>query len=109
MSAMRKGYDAVNSGEDDERSPPRLELLDQYRRYTQSKATQSPTIRRNFPSPPSISPPPFSTLSTMDISSVRIRPVQVMAQAVMTSTHGHPRPNWPTVAKLNNKLLKRTL
>jgi len=38
----------------------------------------------------------------MDISSVRIRPVQVRAQAVMTSTHGHLRLNWPAVAKVNN-------
>jgi len=101
MSAMIKGYDAVNSGEDDERSPPRLELVDHYRSYIHSKATQSPTIRRTLPSPPSISPPPLSNLPTMDFSSVRIRPVQAMAQAVMASTHGHPRPNWPTVAKFN--------
>jgi len=27
--------------------------------------------------------------------------VQALAQAVMTSTHGHPRPNWPKVAQFN--------
>jgi len=104
MSAMMKGYDVIHSGEEDERSPPRLELVDQYRSYVQNRTTQSPPIRRTLPSPPSISPTPLSNLPAMDISSVRIRPVQAMAQAVMTSTHGHPRPNWPTVAKLNNKL-----
>jgi len=41
----------------------------------------------------------------MDISSVRIRPVQALAQAVMTSTHGHPRPNWPKVAQFNRTIL----
>jgi len=94
MSAMMKDYDVVNSEGEDERSPPKLELAEQYREYT-----QYPTIRRSLPSPPSSSPPPPNT---MDISSVRIRPVPVRAQAVMTSTHGHPRLNWPAVAKVNS-------
>jgi len=98
MSAMIKRYDVVNSEEDDERSPPRLELTEQYRNYIDSKSTQSPTIRRTLPSPPSTSLPP---LSTMDISSVRFRPVPVTTQAAMTSTHGHPRLTWPAVAKVN--------
>jgi len=99
MSAIMKDYDVVHS-EEDERSPPKLELAHQYREYVDSKSTQSPTIRRTLPSPPSSSPP---LLHTMDISSVRIRPVPVRAQAVMTSTHGHPRLNWPAVAKVNIK------
>jgi len=98
MSAMMKDYDVVNSGDDDERSPPRLELAEQYREYIHSRPTQSPTIHRSLPSPPATSPHP---LSTMNISSVRIWPVQVMAQAVMTLTHGHPRLTWPAVAKVN--------
>jgi len=39
----------------------------------------------------------------MDISSVRIRPVPVKAQAVITLTYGHPRLNWPAMAKVNNR------
>jgi len=100
MCAMTRGYDVVHS-EEDERSPPKLELAEQYREYIISKSIQSPTIRRTLPSPPSSSPSP---LNTMDISSVRIRPVPVRAQAVMTSTHGHPRPNWPAVAKVTVRL-----
>jgi len=88
----------VNSEGDDERSPPRLELAEQYRNYIHNRSTQSPTIRRTIPSPPSTSSPPFST---MDISSVRIRPVPVRAQAVMTLTYGHPRLTWPVAAKVN--------
>jgi len=42
MSVMMKGYDVVNSEGDDERSPPRLELAEQYREYINSKTTQSP-------------------------------------------------------------------
>jgi len=57
MSAMIKDYDIVNSGDDDERSPPRLELAEQYKDYIHSRPTQSPTIRRTLPSPPSTSPP----------------------------------------------------
>jgi len=75
MSAMMRDYDVVHS-EEDERSPPKLELAHQYRKYVNSKSTQSPTIRRTFRSPPSSSPP---LLNTMDISSVRIWPVPVKA------------------------------
>jgi len=101
MSVMMKGYELVNSEGDDERLPPRLELAEQYRQYINSKTTQSPTIRRSLPSPPSSSPP---RLSTMDISSFRFRPVPATAQAVMTSTHGHPRLICPIAAKINNIL-----
>jgi len=99
MSAMMKDYDVVNSEGEDERSPPKLELAEQYREYINSKSTQSPTIRRTLPSLPSSSPPPRNT---MDISSFRIRPVPVKAQAVMTSTYGHLRLIWPVAAKVNN-------
>jgi len=95
---MMRDYDFVPS-EEDERSPPKLELAHKYKEYINSKATQSPTIRCTLPSPPSSSPP---LLHTMDISSVRFQPVPVKAQAVMTSTHGHPRLNWPDRAKVNN-------
>jgi len=44
----------------------------------------------------------------MDISSVRIGPVPVKAQAVMTSTYGHPRLNWPAMAKVNNENKQNT-
>jgi len=98
MSAMMKDYEVVNSEGEGERSPPKLELSEQYKEYNNSKSTQSPTIRRTLPSLPPSSPPP---LNTMDISSVRIRPVPVRVQAVMTATHGHPRLNWPAVAKVN--------
>jgi len=37
----------------------------------------------------------------MDIYSVRFRPVPALAQAEMTSTYGHPRLNWPEMAKVN--------
>jgi len=57
MSAMMKDYDVVNSEGEDERSPPKPELAKQYREYMKSKSTQSPTIRRTFPSPLSSSPP----------------------------------------------------
>jgi len=99
MSVMMKDYDVVNSEGDDERSPPKLELAEQYREYILNKSNQSPTIRRTLPSPPSTSPPSHST---MVISSVRFRPVPVSAQAGMTSTHGHPRLIWPLAAKVNN-------
>jgi len=50
MSAMMKGYDVVNSEGDDERSPPRLELAEQYKEY----------IKVNPPNPP-----PFAALSLL--------------------------------------------
>jgi len=98
MSAMMKDYDVVNSEGEDERSPPKLELAHQYREYISNKPTQSPTIRRTLPSLTSSSPPP---LHTMDISSVRIRPVPVKGQVVMTSTYSHPRLNWPKLTLLS--------
>jgi len=36
MRAMMKGYDVVNSEGDDERSPPKLKLAEQYRQYINS-------------------------------------------------------------------------
>jgi len=42
MSAMMKAYDIVNTEGDDERSPPRLELAEQYRKYIYNKSTQFP-------------------------------------------------------------------
>jgi len=38
----------------------------------------------------------------MDIPSVCFQPVPVKAQAEMTSTYGHPRLNWPVMAKVNS-------
>jgi len=83
MSAMMKDFDVVNSEGEHEHSPPKLELAEQYRAYIHIKSTQSPIICRTLSSPPTSSPPP---LSTMDISSVRVRPLPVREQAVMTST-----------------------
>jgi len=74
MSAMMRDYDAVHSEGKDERSPPKLELAHEYREYG-SKITHSPTLPHQLPSPPTTSPPRL----TMDISSVRVRPVSVMA------------------------------
>jgi len=77
VSAMLKYYDVCGSERDDERSPPKLELISVY--------IQPHHI------PPSISQPQptltsFSTSSShppiaMDTSNVRFRPVSVMAQA----------------------------
>jgi len=72
MSAMLKDYDVIHSEHEYERSPPRLELAEEYREYILNKSTQSPPIHRTLPSPPSSPPQPRST---MDISSVRFRPV----------------------------------
>jgi len=102
MSAMMRDYDVIHSKGENERSLPKLELAHEYREYN-SKVTHSPTTRRLLPSLPSSSPsPPL----TMDIASVRIRPVPVKAQAVMTSTYGHPRLNWPATAKVNIRHLR---
>jgi len=98
MSAMLQDYDVVPSEHGSERSPPILELAEHYREYILNKSTQFPTIRRTLPSPPISS---FSPHSAMDISSVRFRPVPVMAQAAMTSTQGHPRLTWSTELKYN--------
>jgi len=92
MSAMLQDYDVVHSEHGPERSPPILELAEHYREYLLNKSTQSPTIRRTLPTPPVLSSsPPHS--ANGQISSVRFRPVPVMAQ---TSTQGHPRLTWPT-------------
>jgi len=84
VSAMLESYDVGLSEREDERSPPKLKLVSEFRRTRHS---------------PPLSPP---LLHTMDISSVRFRPVPVMAQAVMTSIHGHPKPNLPEMGKINN-------
>jgi len=75
VSAMLGEYDIGFSDRDEERSPPKLEITSGYRSTLLSPTSQ-----------------PFHSLSppAMDISSVRFRPVPVMAQAEMTSTHGHP-------------------
>jgi len=83
VSTMLKGYDVGLSDREDERSPPRLEIASEFRH-----TLLSPTFH---PLPP----------HAMDISSVRFRPVPVMAQAEMTSTYGHPRLNLPEMAKVN--------
>jgi len=44
----------------------------------------------------------------MNIPSVRFQPVPVKAQAEMTPTHGHPRLNWPAMAKVNTGTQLRT-
>jgi len=82
----------VDRDRDNERSPPTLEMEPLYR-----NVQHSPVVSRTQ-SPHSAPPPP---LHTMDTSNVRFRPVPVMAQAEMTSTHGHPRLNWPARARLN--------
>jgi len=98
LSAMLEGYDMGLSDRKDERSPPKLELAHEYKKYVNSKTTHSPTLCRQLPSPPTTSP----LHHTMDISSVRFQPVPVKAQAEMTSTYGHPRLNWPAMAKVNS-------
>jgi len=90
VSAMLLGCDLGLSDRDEERSPPKLELAHEYR-----NPSHSPPLRRHHPSPP----PP---LLAMDTSSVRFRPVPVVAQAEMTSTYGYPRLNWPEKAKINS-------
>jgi len=79
VSTMLQGYDLEISEGEDERSPPKLELVSEYRQPHHSP------------------PPPLA----MDIASGRFRPVPVVAQAGMTSTYGHPRLNWPDMAKVN--------
>jgi len=88
VSPMLQGYDLGMSDREDEHSPPKFELISEYRISHPSAPTNNP------PHPP---PPPLAK----DISSVRFRPVLVMAQAEMTSTYGHPRLNWPEMAKVN--------
>jgi len=77
VSALMQEYDLGLSDREYDRSPPKLELASEYRH-------------------------PFQLLPpTMDISSVRFGSVPVTAQAEMTSTYGHPRLNWPEMAKVN--------
>jgi len=83
VRAMLEGYDVGLSDKDNERSPPRLEIASEF--------------GHTLLSPPFHPPPP----PTMDISSVRFRPVPVMALAEMTSTHGHPRLNLSELGKVN--------
>jgi len=78
VSAMLEGYNMSLTDREDEISPPKLELVPQFRTRH----------------------PPSS--HTMDISSVRYRPVPVMAQAVLTSTYSYPRQELPENGKVNN-------
>jgi len=77
MSAMFEVYNMGLTDRKDDISPPKLELVSQFR--------------------PRHSPLPH----TMDISSVRYRPVPVMAQAVLTSTYSHPRQELKENGKVN--------
>jgi len=77
-SAMLEGYDMGLSDREYERSRPKLEIASGYR-----SNLFSPTFHVPLPPP------------AMDISSVRFRPVPMMAQAEMTSTHGRPWLNLP--------------
>jgi len=95
VSAMLQGYDLGLSDRDDERSPAKLELVSEFRHTHRSPPAHHSPPHHPHPHPP---PPPLA----MDISSVRFRPVPVMAQAVMTSIHGHPKPNLPEMGKINN-------
>jgi len=100
VSAMLVGYDLGGSDRDEERSPPKLELVSEYRHPHHSPPVShlahAPAPAHAYPHPP----PPL----TMDFSSVRFQSVSVMAQAEMTSTYGHPRLNWPEMAKVNSLL-----
>jgi len=105
VSAMLVGYDVFGSDRDEERSPPKLELVSEYRHPHHSPPASYPI---HAPTPayvhhvhPHHPPPPPHT---MDISSVRFQPVSVMTQAEMRSTHGHPRLNWPEKAKVNRPI-----
>jgi len=80
VSAMCKGYNVGLTDKEYDISPPKLELASEFRRH-----------RLSPPHPP----------HTMDISSVRYRPVPVMAQAVLTSTYGHPRLELAEMGKVN--------
>jgi len=101
LSAMLQDYELGPSDrDDDERSPPKLELASEFRHPTH----RSPPLHSSPPFHPS--QPQLPTLPlAMEISSVRFRPVPVTAQAEITSTYGHPRLNWPEMAKVNNSVL----
>jgi len=83
VSAMIKEYDVCASDRDDERSPPKLELISEYRQpphhFPPSISQTQPTLSSSSSS----SHPP----TAMDTSNVRFRPVSVLAQAEMTSTY----------------------
>jgi len=81
---MLESYDMGLTDRKDELSPPKLELASEFRRSHHSPTSHLP--------------------HTMDISSVRFRPVPVMAQAVMTFTYGHPRLELPEMGKVNNSI-----
>jgi len=76
VSHMFEGYNMGLTDKEDDISPPKLEFVSQFR--------------------PHHSPPP-----TIDISSVRYRPVPVMAQAVLTYTYSHPRQELLENGKVN--------
>jgi len=101
MSALVREYDMGNSDGEVERSPPKLELIAHHYREYVKQASFFPPIRRTLPTPPLTPPLP---ISAMDISSVRFQPVPVKAQAVIMSTHGHPRMIWPKRPKVNTVL-----
>jgi len=100
VSAMLKDYDVCGSDQEDERSPPKLELVSGYRQPHHSP----PSISNPQPTPSSSHPP-----IAIDTSNVRFRPVSLMAQAEMTSTYGHPRLNWPEKARVNNCMTHTTI
>jgi len=81
-SAMLVGYDLGGSDRYEERSPPKLELVSEYRHPHHSPPASH---HAHAPAPAHAHPHPPSPL-TMDISIVRFQPVSVMAQAEMTFT-----------------------
>jgi len=97
VSAMLVGYDLGGSDRYEERSPPKLELVSEYRHPHHSPPTSYPTHAPAVTHAHHLHPPPL----TLDISSDRFQPVSVMAQAARTSTYRHPRLNWPETAKVN--------
>jgi len=105
VSAMLQEYDLGRSDRDNERSPPKLERVSEYSHPHHSPTTSYPTLYAALAPthvhvhPPPPPPPPLP--HTMDICSVCFQPLPVMAQAEMTSTYGHPRLNWPEMAKVN--------
>jgi len=87
VRTMSEGYDMGLNERDDDISPPKLEFASQFR-------------------------PRLSPLHTIDIStfsSVRYRPVPVMAQAELTSTDSHPRLKLPETGKVNNLIITSLL
>jgi len=97
VSAMLNDYDVCGSDRDDERSPPKLELISEYEQPHHNPPFISQPQTTLSSSSASSSHPPVA----MDTSNVRFRPMSVMAQAEMTSTYGHPRLNWPERARVN--------